>query len=417
LGKLFGDCTSLHQVAYDYIARDQVVVDDVMMFWMGFPCKDVSSLCPSRATHRAAFADGDMSQAPKTGGVFKNGVLAYLRQHGSSMRVLILENVMGLAQCSGDVSPLDVCIAELRGLGLHCIVFKLQPNDFGFPQSRPRIWIIGIPVAVTNGMTPYALQELAMSVVVSCSGCAPTNLTMDCILLPDSHPSILQLQNDCKQLPFVTLENRWAKKPRLWPEAHLQHCKSVGKAWWSNSVPSRELQELFPTLRALVPREFDLLASKFNITFPERPRRIINVNPSISLAREDPGTVTPSMRSYLSDQCRLATGLEAMCLQGLHFGDRMTSLSDMPNCLLLDLAGNSFHAWVAATVLLVTQCLLGECSKCRAPSPYQGLSSHSAETKSESTSVADPSAAQPAGNLDFLFGECDLDMLMAFDAP
>ena len=136
LGKLFGDCTSLHQVAYDYISRDQVVVDDVMMFWMGFPCKDVSSLCPSRATHRAAFADGDMSQAPKTGGVFKNGVLAYLRQHGSSMRVLILENVMGLAQCSGDVSPLDVCIAELRGFGLHCIVFKLQPNDFGFPQSR-----------------------------------------------------------------------------------------------------------------------------------------------------------------------------------------------------------------------------------------------------------------------------------------
>lgn len=134
--KLFGDVTEFGATGYDFISKQHVEVESVRSIWMGFPCKDVSSLCPRRVEHRANIAAGELSLSTKTGNVFENGVLKYVTQHGEQLRVLILENVLGLAQSPGEVSPLDVCISKLRELNWYSVVFVLRPDNFGFPQTR-----------------------------------------------------------------------------------------------------------------------------------------------------------------------------------------------------------------------------------------------------------------------------------------
>ena len=69
------------------------------------------------------------------------------------------------------------------------------------------------------------------------------------------------------------------------------------------------------------------------------------------------------MRHYLTDKCRLVTGLESFLPQGLQFGNRMDSLAERSSDVFLcGLAGNAFHVWVAA-VLFSSQCALAECAR------------------------------------------------------
>jgi hypothetical protein len=365
LNMLFGNCTDLGATAYDFLAKKHQAVPSVSLMWMGFPCKDVSSLCQNRSSHREAMANGDLGHAAQTGGVFRDGVLAYIDSHGEALQALVLENVMGLAHGSSTSpnSPLDVCVQCLRERGLHVVILELGPSDFGWPQSRQRLWILGFPLTVLGGMNPDDFDQRVRLFIGLFASCAPTNVTIDRILLPSEHVLLTQSREHCRTLPTVSLETQTGKRSRLsWPERHLDHCKSAGKSWWSNAIPSAEMQTLFPTLRAIAPREFDLLQFKFNVDFPERTRRMIDVSQSFDLAREEPGTVTPGMRCYLTDECRLATGFEAICLQALHFEGCMGDIvQNVPGPLLQDLAGNSFHGWVVSVVFLLVECLLAEC--------------------------------------------------------
>ena len=114
-------------------------------------------------------------------------------------------------------------------------------------------------------------------------------------------------------------------------------------------MPSAEVQELYPGLKALCVRDFDLLRFKLGMNFPDRPRRVVNVSQSITMS-SDGHTITPGMRHYISDRCRFVLGVEAFCQQGLHFGAQMAELSQVSNSLLLDLAGNAFPTWLVAAV-------------------------------------------------------------------
>eukprot|EP00959_Pyramimonas_sp_CCMP1952_P440494 9222653-Pyramimonas_sp.AAC.1 len=69
------------------------------------------------------------------------------------------------------------------------------------------------------------------------------------------------------------------------------------------------------------------------------------------------GTLTPATRHFISDKCRLLTGVEAFLQQGIHFGhghNAMEVLASFPDALLCDLAGNAFHEWVAAFFFLAS---------------------------------------------------------------
>ena len=143
-------------------------------------------------------------------------------------------------------------------------------------------------------------------------------LTYEHTLLPDDHPSLARLRADCKSLPLVTCASAEAKRARLlWPERHLEHCRQGRRQWHLEQIPSEDLQNIFPTLRQLHPREFDLLSAGFEVSYPETHWRVVNVTESMGRAKENPRVLTPGMRHYLTDKRRLVTGLESFSSTGL----------------------------------------------------------------------------------------------------
>ena len=121
-----------------------------------------------------------------------------------------------------------------------------------------------------------------------------------------------------KSRPLVTSASAEAKRARLlWPERHLEHCRHGRRQWHLEQIPSEDFQNIFPTLRQLHPREFDLVSAGFGVSYPETHRRVVNVTESMGRAKENPRVLTPGTRHYLTDKCRLVTGLESYSATGL----------------------------------------------------------------------------------------------------
>ena len=75
------------------------------------------------------------------------------------MFLLVLENVKGLAvKAAGEnYSPLDWVCHTLASIGLYCFVALLDPiSHFGFPASRPRLWILAMPLKTLGRLTKTA---------------------------------------------------------------------------------------------------------------------------------------------------------------------------------------------------------------------------------------------------------------------
>ena len=139
--------------------------------------------------------------------------------------------------------------------------------------------------------------------------------------------------------------------------------------WYSNSIPSAEIQTLLPCLRQLTPREFDILKFKHRADIPEKHRRILRLNTSIHYSGTEAGTLTPSSRHYITDKCRLVTGTEMLCQQGIVY-PCMNRLESSDQSFLADLAGNAFHAWVAGVVLLASVRVAALCHRAHPPTPW-----------------------------------------------
>lgn len=106
-----------------------------------------------------------------------------------------------------------------------------------------------------------------------------------------------------------------------------------------------------------------MLRFVYNVTFPETKPRLILINQSIARSQERAGqspTITTGTRCYLSHRCRLVRGQEAFAMQGIHYAERHTELADVSESLLMDMAGNAFHAWCCGAALLATLTLLAE---------------------------------------------------------
>ena len=68
--------------------------------------------------------------------------------------------------------------------------------------------------------------------------------------------------------------------------------------------------------------------------------------------------MTPRSQLYLGARGRLMVGLEAMYLQGIHYGSRQVRLLEVhrnQESLVADLAGNAFHTWCCAAMVLVRE--------------------------------------------------------------
>lgn len=108
----------------------------------GFPCQDVSRLNESRSSsiNRQTIRSGTL----RTGTCFW-GIVQWART--CNCKLLILENVRGLAdRRPGSTGPsnLHACLKALSEAGFVSRAYLLSPALFGWPQSRPRFWILCI---------------------------------------------------------------------------------------------------------------------------------------------------------------------------------------------------------------------------------------------------------------------------------
>jgi hypothetical protein len=138
--------------------------------------------------------------------------------------------------------------------------------------------------------------------------------------------------------------------------------RKSGQQWRT----SQDLTALikFPAMRTLTQRSFDVLIVN-EVQFPEKKRRLIDVSQSASRAKVSftenvLPCCKPNMMLWLTDLCRPLTGPEAFRAQGISWGpEGDKKLIDFSNELLLDLAGNGFHAGCCAATFLSVMSALG----------------------------------------------------------
>jgi hypothetical protein len=139
--------------------------------------------------------------------------------------------------------------------------------------------------------------------------------------------------------------------------------RKSGQQWWTSQDLETALMQ-FPAIRALTQRSLDLLIVH-EVKFPEKERRLIDVSQSASRAKVSTTEnvlpcCKPNMMLWLTDLCRPLTGPEAFRAQGISWGpEGDKKLIDFSNELLLDLAGNGFHAGCCAATFLSVMSALG----------------------------------------------------------
>ena len=201
-------------------------------------------------------------------------------------------------------------------------------------------------------------------------------LTMDQLLLPETDPLIREYLDKCSATLDCRLDEANAKpckRARLqkWVDTHIQDCESRGMDWSLLTGPSLDVMEYFPGMAVLTPREIDLLALK-GVRFPHLCKATIELSQAPDrtggLTSGTSPTATPGMRRYFAHLGRLSVGLEAMHMQGLHYGHRHAALRSFPSALLQDLAGNAFHIEECAVGILTAMCVRA-CGKYSATVP------------------------------------------------
>ena len=101
------------------------------VFLAGFPCQPYSGA-----------GDGH-GLADIRGGPVINAIVAWLRQHRP--RAFVLENFAGLPERHADAFESIMTALRKLGSSAYNVVWKkLNCEDFGAPQHRPRVYIVGI---------------------------------------------------------------------------------------------------------------------------------------------------------------------------------------------------------------------------------------------------------------------------------
>ena len=376
--RLFADATTLNEGrAFDYSSQEMVDVDDTAdEVWAGFPCTDVSSLRNQQARRGSKTVVQQGSQ--RTGGVF-GAICLYLERLRHAKRkakrqrvrtsvisglfhALMLENVLGLTERMGaDFSNLDYCEFKLASLELELslFVFKLNPVMFGFPSQRWRLWMFAIMRELLQ--QACCSYDMVVDLATHLMNLLTTDqvFDLDALLLSNKHPLI-------ENMSTAFRKGRKGKKLGWkWPSQNAITLERRGLDHWEPSVPPPEVMAEHPGLGLLNDRQFDIIRA-CRIKVPHDGRVMCDVSMSGEFAKKSVDgiahIVTPSCELYFGHLCRPHHGLEAMHLQGIHFGAQHAKLASQPEPFptpfLTNLAGNAFHVWCAAPVLMVREVVL-----------------------------------------------------------
>lgn len=343
LQHLFADVRCLGEsTALDVVKADtsgvQAEVPGADELFAGFPCTDVSSLNPYSKTeaNRQTVACDSL----RTGTCFR-GIGRWAARHRP--KLMLLENVMGLAAPGPQGSNLNVCIEVLESIGYCVRVYKLSPTLFGWPQRRPRLWMVCVD-ARAIGHQVATLHRVLDSLLHAFCGHAMTSLSD--IVLPD-HNSLVH--EALTPPPKRRARGLLDKEPK-WLNNHIELSLSKGQDWCGLRLPAGDIGQLYPGVLTLTDRQVDLLAV-CGIPVPD-------VGSSDPLVRDisqdrlrDRGMrgvsdcVTPNGILWHSHLCRKLVGAEALRLQGIFYREPVNSLvqDTFSGAFLHDLAGNAFN--------------------------------------------------------------------------
>ena len=125
-----GDITKITQQIND--GEDPIPDFDILT--AGFPCQPFS---------QAGLRKG-MDEARGTLFFDILKILSAKKNAGNPAKAFLLENVQGLLKHkSGDKFTIEIISEKLQELGYTFDVFKVRASDFGVPQHRPRLFLIG----------------------------------------------------------------------------------------------------------------------------------------------------------------------------------------------------------------------------------------------------------------------------------
>jgi site-specific DNA-cytosine methylase len=133
---VFPDVTELDRPHAKDVNGKLQAVPHVNIYISSIECDSISSLNRNAASNR----DCVQKVAGKTGTTAR-GVLGYVHTHKPDF--VIIEEVKGFSiKGPSGQSNLDCLVKELNTDGYEVWFSTLTPNRYGFPQSRPRLWIV-----------------------------------------------------------------------------------------------------------------------------------------------------------------------------------------------------------------------------------------------------------------------------------
>lgn len=352
----------------------------------GFPCTDVSPLNSKASStgNSSCISSGSLS----TGSCFQ-GILSYIRRHAAEIKVVVLENVIGLLRRPNRAraSNAAVVMKSLTDEGFMMKLWILNPQMFGAPQHRRRLWFIGMKRSLLAGTgiseaEALGVLEQSMRRMVGGTEAQPLEAYLcseksevvrrhlaECSVEGDWTMDVALRASWGLYAPAPHRAMRQAKQARhaekgkqempKWIAQHRELCDKHGVDWATLEAPDRMTRFIFPGLQKLGDREFDLLALQGVRDYPEAQTRIVDtsqaaIRVSTAKKKRKPGAsffdvdtppgcpiITPGGRKYVTSRCRLLTGAEQLRFQNIWLDQEI--MDSFPEHLLSDLAGNAFE--------------------------------------------------------------------------
>lgn len=289
----------------------------------------------------------------RTGSVF-HAYIAYANAHNSSrLKVGCLENVEGLADGKFPTN-LDCVVYFLLTNAIWVLPVLMDPsNMMASKVSRRRIWLPHASEARLSHIPEDARIHIFLTAIGIIMGASDT-IELNKLLLPEEHTLIKNMYADLenKQLSPYSAYRHFAKKKRRvaaeWPMKHQAIAAAQGKDWYQMEEPTQELIRLYPGILQLSKAELSTLQIH-EVKYPETQARSIDVSQSVgraSVKSNAIGCVKPKWKNYITDRCRLTTGIESFHFQGIHFGKTHHMLANYTDSFLTKLSGNAFEVRV-----------------------------------------------------------------------
>ncbi|CAE7749628.1 unnamed protein product, partial [Symbiodinium sp. CCMP2456] len=387
--------------ALDVLTKQPETIPSCSDLYFGFPCQDISKLnnASRQASNRTAVKDG----AHRTGSVFKD-IMRYVEklvvaaecEDTVPLQAMIMENVLGLLDRPRGVdvdtglkyhNNMEYVDLAVRKVGFCMIPLQVDPRMFGMPVARPRLFLLCLPLQklVDAGVSEDQLRAMATQHMQKLLVSQMRDL--DDFLLNDADPLIQEdyakavdlaerrqqkLESDlgtAKRAPKRKAETEDAAVPKAkiakckWAETHTKAMELMGKDWWESYAPSPATLKKFPGLHALTDRQLDL-CQVFGIGFPDSRKAIVDLSQGLRSAsyvkrimHNRCDVVTPHGQQLITHRARCVSGLEALHLQGLHWGVDHDRLSDIRSDLLRSLAGNAMNTYCFGACLIVQKAL------------------------------------------------------------